>query len=63
MWIQPNPLNVKRVAEKPLDLECRYPKSVLVQNLEENVRYIIVQGEETGIHIRDEYLDEARPDK
>ena len=53
-----NLVNVPRVAETPVNLECRYLKSVLVPSWEEKDRYFIVLGEVIGIHIRDEYLTE-----
>ena len=53
-----NLVNVPRVAETPVNLECRYLKSVRVPSWEEKDRYFIVLGEVIGIHIRDEYLTE-----
>ena len=53
-----NLVNVPRVAETPVNLECRYLKSVNVPSWEESDRYFIVLGEVIGIHIRDEYLTE-----
>ena len=51
-------VNVPRVAETPVKLECRYLKSVRVPSWEEKDRYFIVLGEVIGIHISDEYLTE-----
>lgn len=53
-----NLVNVPRVAETPVNLECRYLKSVRVPSWDEKDRYFIVLGEVIGIHIRDEYLTE-----
>ena len=53
-----NLVNVPRVAETPVNLECRYLKSIRVPSWEEKDRYFIVLGEVIGIHIRDEYLTE-----
>ena len=50
--------SVPRVAETPVNLECRYLKSVRVPSWDEKDRYFIVLGEVIGIHIRDEYLTE-----
>ncbi len=53
-----NLVNVPRVAETPVYLECRYLKSVRVPSWEEKDKYFIVLGEVIGSHIRDEYLTE-----
>ena len=53
-----NLVNVPRVAETPVNLECRYLKSVRVPSWEEKDRYFIVLGEVIGIHIHDEYITE-----
>ncbi|GIT08281.1 MAG: hypothetical protein CM1200mP30_19110 [Pseudomonadota bacterium] len=53
-----NLVNVPRVAETPVNLECRYLKSIRVPSWEEKDRYFIVLGEVIGIHIRDECLTE-----
>ncbi len=52
-------VNVPRVAEAPVNLECRYLKSVRVPSWEEEDKYFIVIGEVIGIHIRDECLTEG----
>ena len=51
-------VNVQCVTETPVNLECRYLKSVRVPSWEEKDRYFIVLGEVIGIHIRDECLTE-----
>ena len=53
-----NLVNVPRVAETPVNLECRYLKSVSVPSWEEKDRYFVVFGEVIGIHIRDDCLTE-----
>ena len=45
-----NLVNVPRVAETPVKLECRYLKSVRVQSWEEKERYFIVLGEVVRIN-------------
>ena len=55
-----NLVNVPRVAETPVNLECRYLKSVLVPSWEEKDRYFIVLGEVIRINFLDEYITEDR---
>ena len=50
---------VPRVAETPVNLECRYLKSVSVPSWEEKDRYFSILGEVIGIHIRDDCLTDA----
>ena len=54
-----NLVNVPRVAETPVNLECRYLKSIRVPSWEERDRYFMVLGEVVGIHIREECLTET----
>jgi flavin reductase (DIM6/NTAB) family NADH-FMN oxidoreductase RutF len=56
--LKSNLVKVPRVAETPVNLECRYLKSIRVPSWEEKDRYFIVLGEVIGIHIRDEYITE-----
>ena len=55
-----NLVNVPRVAETPVNLECRYLKSVRVPSWEEKDRYFIVLGEVIRINFLVEYLTEDR---
>ena len=53
-------VNVPRVAETPVKLECRYLKSVRVPSWEEKDRYFFVLGELIRINFLDEYITEDR---
>ena len=53
-------VNVPRVAEKPVKLECLYLKSVRVPSWEEKERYFIVLSEVIRINFLVEYLTEDR---
>ena len=51
-------VDVPRVAEAPVHLECRHIKSVDIPNWGKNDRYVIVLGEVIGIHISDDLITE-----
>ena len=49
-------IQVPRVAEAPVHLECRHLNSIEIPSWEKDNRYFIVLGEVIGIHIRDELI-------
>ena len=49
-------VNVPRVLETPVSLECRYTKSVDIPGTADADSYVMILGEVVGIHIDDEYI-------
>lgn len=45
-----------RVAEAPVNLECRYLKTTVIPGWNEGDVYKVIFGEVVGIHIKDEYI-------
>ena len=51
-----------RVAESPVNLECRYTTSISLLSKENNDFNVVVFGEIIGVHINDEIIHEDRID-
>lgn len=49
-------VNVPRVLETPVNLECRYTKSVDIPGWEDADNYVMILGEVVGVHIDDSYI-------
>ena len=50
-------VKVPRVAEAPVNLECRYLKTTVIPGWNEGDVYKVIFGEVVGIHIKDEYIN------
>ena len=51
-----NVVDVPRVAEAPVHLECQFVQSIEVPNSANEDRYVMILGEVVGIHIQDDLL-------
>ena len=51
-----------RVAESPVNLECRYTTSISLLSKENNDFNVVVFGEIIGVHINDDIIHEDRID-
>jgi flavin reductase (DIM6/NTAB) family NADH-FMN oxidoreductase RutF len=49
-------VSVPRVTETPVNLECRYLKSVAIPGWEDADNYVMILGEVVGVHIADNYI-------
>jgi flavin reductase (DIM6/NTAB) family NADH-FMN oxidoreductase RutF len=49
-------INVPRIVETPVNLECRYIKSVDIPGWQNADNYVMILGEVVGVHIDDDYI-------
>jgi flavin reductase (DIM6/NTAB) family NADH-FMN oxidoreductase RutF len=49
-------VSVPRIVETPVNLECRYIKSVDIPGWQDADNYVMILGEVVGVHIDDEYI-------